>query len=240
MGSSWSKIWGSGPDPKSGTPCQCGLGWIANCHCCSLLSPQCCQTCKIGLDSHIWQCLYIAADVFIIIIAGIVLVALSDLLVGDEEGLNLFDDLAEFVESGIKAILSGWKNTMGEVHSTLYNLFNTTLKASSALSKLVAATATIGLTLSLMDIFAGRLSKLKGTCIAAMFDAWDTPINFIKAELYGFYKPLGYIADVFLFPFEIVMAFAAMITLAIWDVLKVIDIGKLICGQSQSPCCNDV
>lgn len=235
MGSVWSKIWGSGPSDG----CHCGIGWIANCHCCGMLSPECCTPCHFSVTKpHLMQCIWIVVDAFVIILLAIGAVALSDLLVGDEEGINVLDDAGEFAENGLDGILKLWKGTMGEVHSTFYNLFHNTFKASGALSKLVAATLTAGLTISMADLFTGKLGGLKNKCIGKMFDFWNTPITFIKAELYNLSHLLGYVSDIMLFPFEFVTAILAMITLAIWDVLKVIQIGSLICGGSESPCCN--
>jgi hypothetical protein len=111
----------------------------------------------------------------------------------------------------------------------------------------VAATTTMGLLLTILDLFNSTLGKLKNKCIGLMFQFWNTPFSFIKAELYDFWKPLGYMADIFLMPFEFVTAVLAILTLAIWDVLKVIPsmvtketLGQLICGGSLSPCCNKV
>lgn len=235
MGSVWSKIWGS-----NYPGCGCGIGYIANCHCCNLLSPECCDKCDPA-GFHTKQCILIVADVLIILLLGVGLVVLSDSLLGGEESLNLFDDLGNFVEGGLKTVMSAWKNTMGEVHSTFYNLFNSTLKASSALSKLVAATLTAGLTLTLLDLFNGQLGKVKNECVGKFFDAFNTPITFLKATLYGFYKPLGYLADIFLFPFEFVVAVLALGGVAIWDVIKKLGpIAGWICRGSLNVCCNGV
>lgn len=241
MGSAWSKIWGSGyPN------CSCGIAYIANCHCCGVLSPECCDKCDPG-GGYWKQCFMIIIDATLIILIGIGLVVISDVLVGDEDGLNLLDDMGTFAEGGLNDVLKVWKSTMGGVHNTFYNLFHNTMKASGALSKLVAATLTAGLTISVLDLFNGVLGKLKNKCIGKMFEFWNTPFTFVKAELYNLWKPLGYLADIFLLPFEFVVAFLAMITSAIWDVLtKIPSIvtsktwGGLICGQSLSPCCNDV
>jgi hypothetical protein len=185
--------------------------------------------------------LLVAADVFIIIMLGIGLVVLSDSLLGGEESLNLFDDMGDFVEGGLKSIMNMWKNTMGEVHNTFFNFFSSTLKASGALSKLVAATLTAGLTLTLLDLFNGQLGKVKNECVGKFFDFFNTPLTFLKAELYKFYKPLGYLADIFLFPFEFVVAVVALGGVAIWDVMKKLGpIAGWICRGSLNVCCNGV
>lgn len=228
MGSVWSKIVGSGyPN------CCCGIFYISNCHQCGIWTPGFCG----GWEKYVF---YIIDGA--IIFLGIVLIALlSDALMGDEEGLNLIDDMATFSEGGMMTLLKFWKSTMGEIHTTVFNIFSETLHGSPALSKLVAATLTSAVGVTLLDLFDGQMQKLKDTCVADIFTVLNTPINFLKAELYNFYKPLGYIADIFMIPFEIVVAFISIITTAIWDFLKKTGLGNLLCSSgSNNPCCQNL
>src|SRR4051812_300090 len=121
MGSFLSKIWGS--------PTTCGIAYPHNCTNCGLLCPECCKTCNPAGDQ--WkQCFIIIADTLIIMLVSVVAVAISELLLGDEDGLNLFDDVATFAQGMLTKILSVWKGTLGEIDNTLFNLFNGTFKAS--------------------------------------------------------------------------------------------------------------
>lgn len=185
--------------------------------------------------------MWYAVDAVLIIFVGIGLAIISDALLGEEEGLNVLDDMATFTEGGITTMMKIWKSTMGEIHTTFYNIFVETLKASPALGKLVAATLTAAASLTLIDVFTGQMKKLDKTCVADFFTAINTPINFLKAELYNFYAPLGYLADIFLIPFEVVVAFISLIAVAVWDFLKKTGLGSLICGSDPtSPCCKNL
>ncbi len=182
-----------------------------------------------------------------IIIAGLFTAgAFADLLVGSEEGASLFDELAGYAETALGGLEKFWKSTMGEVHSTLFNLFVDTMKGSKALSKLVAATATAGLSLALLDWFSGVLQKANGTCVSGIFNFINTPVVLLKATIYNWNEVLGYLSDVFLIPVELVVAFVALALLAIWDVIKFMGPAAGLAGyicqifQISGPCCSNV
>jgi len=177
-------------------------------------------------------------DGFVIILAAIAAITISELLLGDEEGLNLFDDVGTFAEGILDKILSVWKGTMGEIDSTLFNIFNGTFKASSGLSKLVAHTGTMGLSLAMLDIFSAELNKVHGSCFNFLFDFLNTPISAIKSVLYDAWEPLGYLSDIFLLPFEMVVALMTIATWAMWGVIKnMTGLRNFICNTFPSPCC---
>ncbi len=178
-------------------------------------------------------------DGVLVIFALIGLTALSEFMVGDEDALNLLDDAATYSENSVQALLKFWKMSMGEIHSTLYNIFTESLKASPALSKLTAATATMAVAMMLMDVFADQSKKIHGTCLADIFGIFNTPFNFLKATLYDWSHPLGYLADIFLIPFEMVVGIIALIMQAIWSIIMKMGLGNTICQitESSSPCC---
>lgn len=230
MGNIWSKIWGS--------PTSCGIGWMANCTSCGMLAMECCCPCT-GPEHK--KCYYEFAWGGIILGGLIVLAVLADGLVGGEEGASLFDELAQYAEGALSTIYGLWKNTMGNIDNSLYNIFHDSLKASGALSKLVAHTATAGISLAILDWFSGVVGKLQGTCLNDIFNFINTPVTALKATLYNYNKYLGYLSDIFLIPVEFVVAIVALGLLGFWDVLKLSfsPISILICNifQASGPCC---
>jgi hypothetical protein len=200
----------------------------------------CCKTCAISVTSpsDFLQCIYLIVDGFVIILLAIAAITISELMLGDEEGLNLFDDIGTFSEGLILKLLAIWKSTIGEIDNTLFNLFNGTFKASAGLSKLVAHTGTMGLSLAMLDIFSGELNKVKGSCFNFLFDFLNTPFAAIKSLLYDAWEPLGYLSDIFLLPFEMVVALMTIVVWAIWGVIKkMTGLRNFLCDTFPSPCC---
>ncbi len=223
MGNLWSKIWGSST--------ECGFGHIDNCVNCGPLAPECCCKCNPGAG-FFKQCFWIAVDIIGVFFVGMGLMYVSDILLGGEESVSMFDELAEYMETGMKELFGVWKGMMGGIHGTIYNLF-TGIGGNPTLSKMVAFTTTSALSLEGFTWFQGLAGKYATTCVGQIFDVINTPITFLKSTLFqSLGQVVASLADILLFPFELIVALISLIVFAVWKAIN-----SLLGICSTGTCC---
>lgn len=214
MGSLWSKIWGSGPPNNN-----CGIGWPQNCVNCGPLNLKVppCDKCS---GDHPSQCLYFMLDIAIIVGVGVILTVLSDSLLGDEDLLNVFTDMANYISGAFKSVFGFYKDYLGKLMAISQNFFDA-LKASPGLSKLVSGTLVVAFNVGIFNLVDERLCKYRNSCPFAIFKFINYPLTFLKSVIYsGLGKFLGSVFDIAVVPFEVIILLIALILSAVFRVLN--------------------